>query len=52
MAAQVAIRRKMDDCSLMDSSKGESCEVENKPTTDQHGARSTSTGEEFYELVT
>ncbi|CAH3024585.1 unnamed protein product [Porites evermanni] len=43
MAAQVAIRRKMDDCSLMDSSKVESCEEENRSTTDQHGARSTST---------
>ena len=52
MAAQVAIRRKMDDCSLVDSSKVESCEVENRPTTEQHGARSTSTGEEFCELIT
>lgn len=52
MAAQVAIRRKMDDCSLMDSSKVKSCEVENRPTTDQHGACLTSTGEEFYELIT
>ena len=52
MAAQVAIRRKVDDCSLMDSTKVESCEVENRSTTDQHGARSTSTGEEFNELIT
>ena len=43
-ARSSAIRRKMDECSLMDSSKDESGEVENRPTTNQHGARSTSAG--------
>lgn len=45
MAAQVAIRRQIDDRLLVENAEaGESCEVDTQTATGQHGMRSPSKG--------